>query len=112
MGWVSKDEAAGELSAEVERLRALVGPSEVDFGALQRDRDEARATARAAEMEAGQLRGRIAEISVQLARARQDQDLLLRRIEMTTVERLIDRTRHRLQISVVPRVKRLAGRAP
>jgi hypothetical protein len=110
MGSMSKSGTSGELSAEVDRLQALVGASESGFVALQRDRDEAQGLARAAVMEAGELRGRIAELSVQLARARQDQDLLLRRIEMTTAERLLDRTRHRLQISVVPRVRRVARR--
>jgi hypothetical protein len=112
MASMSKSGTTAELSAEADRLRALVGPSETGYAALQRDRDEAQALARSAVMEAGELRGRIAELSVQLARARQDQDLLLRRIEMTTAERLIDRTRRRLQISVVPRVRRLTRRNP
>ena len=49
-----------EWRAEIERLRA--------------DRDAAVAAARAAEREAGRLRGQIAEIQVQLVRARQDQE--------------------------------------
>lgn len=48
------------LRAEVDRLRA--------------DRDAAVAAAREAEREAGRLRGRIAEMEVQLVRARQDQE--------------------------------------
>lgn len=51
------------LRAEIERLRA--------------DRDAAVATAREAERAAGRLRGQIAEMQVQLVRARQDQERYL-----------------------------------
>lgn len=48
------------LRAEVDRLRS--------------DRDAAVEVARAAEREVGRLRGQIAEMQVQLVRARQDQE--------------------------------------
>jgi predicted nucleic acid-binding Zn-ribbon protein len=63
-----------ELRAEVERLRALVGPTETAYEQLLADVAGAREAARTAEAEAGALRGTIAELHVQLARARQDQD--------------------------------------
>ena len=99
-----------EMIAELERLRTLVGPSEVAYEALRADCDHAVRAARAAELEAGDLRGRIAEISVQLARARQDQDTLLRRAEMSAPQRFVDRVRGRVRRSVVPRVRSLAAK--
>ena len=92
--------------SELERLRDLVGPSETSYAELRADRDAAQDAAREAELEAGRLRGHIAELSTQLSRARQDQDLLQRQIEMTGVERLIDRVQRRWTTSVVPRLKR------
>lgn len=68
------DETIDELRAEVERLRALVGPSELSYVELQQDLLAARDAARGAEAEAGVLRGRTVELEVALARARQDQD--------------------------------------
>jgi uncharacterized coiled-coil DUF342 family protein len=98
----------GEVSdaSELERLRSLVGPSETAFAELRADRDEAQRVARDALAEVGELRGHILELNTQVSRARQDQDLLLRRIEMTGWERLLDRVRHRWRMSVVPRLKR------
>lgn len=92
--------------SELERLRELVGPSETSYVALRADRDAAQEAARSAELEAGRLRGHIVELSTQLSRARQDQDLLQRQIEMTGVERLVDRVQRRWTASVVPRLKR------
>jgi hypothetical protein len=63
---------------ELERLRSLVGPSEVSYDASLRDRDGAQRLAQEALAEAGVLRGQIVEGDVELSRARQDQDLLLR----------------------------------
>lgn len=68
------DETIDELRAEVERLRALVGPSELSYVDLQQDLLAASDVARGAEAAAGVLRGQIAELDVALARARQDQD--------------------------------------
>ena len=93
-------------ASELERLRALVGPSERSYAALEADRDAAEQVAREAETEAGRLRGHIVELSAQLSRARQDQDLLQRQIHMTGWERLVDRVQRRWRSSVVPRVKR------
>jgi hypothetical protein len=67
------DELAA-LRAEVERLRELVGPDERSYADLMIDADGACDAARAAEAEAGRLRGTIAEMQVQLVRARQDQE--------------------------------------
>ena len=93
-------------ASEVERLRSLVGPSETSYAQLRADRDEAQRLARDAVMELGELRGHIQELNTQVARARQDQDLLQRRIEMTGWERALDRVQRRWTMSVVPRLKR------
>ena len=93
-------------AAELERLRELVGPSETSYIALRDDRDAAARLARDAELEAGRLRGHIVELSTQLSRARQDQDLLQRQIHMTGWERLADRLQRRWTASIVPRLKR------
>ncbi len=95
---------------EVEHLRELVGPSETSYQQLRRDRDEAQRVARDALAEVGELRGRITEMSVQLSRARQDQDLLQRRVEMSAAERLLDRASQRWTTSIAPRARRLFGR--
>ena len=67
-------EAIDELRAEVERLRALVGPSEASYDDLRQDLLAARDAAKGAEAAAGVLRGQVAELHVELARARQDQE--------------------------------------
>lgn len=61
-------------AAELARLRALVGPDERSYDELRADVAAAREAARLAEAEVGRLRGTIAEMQVQLVRARQDQD--------------------------------------
>ena len=96
---------------ELERLRALIGPSEASYEALLRDRFEAQRIAQEASAQAGALRGKIIELGVQVARARQDQDVLLRRAAMTPTRRMFDRAHGRWATSVVPRVKRLTGRS-
>lgn len=68
------------ISAEVERLRRLVGPSERGYADLEQDLLAARDVARGAEATAGSLRGQLAQMHVELARARQDQDHLHRAI--------------------------------
>jgi hypothetical protein len=65
---------ASEVRAERDRLRELVGPDERAYTRLVADVAGARDAAREAEAEAGRLRGRIAEMQVQLVRARQDQE--------------------------------------
>jgi predicted nucleic acid-binding Zn-ribbon protein len=63
-----------ELELELARLRALVGPCEQDYAALRQDLLAARDVAKGAEASAGALRGQVAQLHVELARARQDQD--------------------------------------
>ncbi len=92
--------------SELERLRNLVGPSETAYAELLADRDEAQQVARDASAAAGELRGHIVELKTQVSRARQDQDILQRRIEMTGTERILDRAQQRWTLSVVPRLKR------
>ncbi|HEY5663129.1 MAG TPA: hypothetical protein VIS05_03745 [Ilumatobacter sp.] len=103
----SPDELPAGAAGELERLRALVGPSEVAYEALRADRDAAVEVARSALAEAGELRGQITEMSVQLSRARQDQDLLQRRAQMSVGRLVGDRVAHRWRTSVVPRAQRL-----
>ena len=67
-----------DLRAEVERLRALVGPSERAYQQLRADVLGARDAAKGAELASGVLRGRIAALEVELTRARQDQARLQR----------------------------------
>ena len=73
-----------DLHAEVERLRALVGPSERSYADLEQDLLAARDVARGAEATSGALRGQLAQMHVELARARQDQDHLHRAIASGT----------------------------
>jgi len=94
--------------SELERLRSLVGPSERSYEALRTDVAEAQRVARDAVTELGELRGRIVELEGHLARARQDQDFLQRRIEMSAWEGVMYRAQRRWRISVVPRLKRLS----
>ena len=64
----------GEPQTEVDRLRELVGPNEQAYAALRQDLLAARDVAKGAEASAGALRGQVAQLHVELARARQDQD--------------------------------------
>jgi hypothetical protein len=68
------------LRAEVDRLRDLVGPSEQSYDDVRQDLLAARDAARGAEAAAGVLRGQLAEMHVELARARQDQDYFQRMV--------------------------------
>ena len=60
------------LRAEVERLRALVGPSEEAYGKLRLDLWAARDLAQGSEAEVGQLRGRVRALEAEVIRATQD----------------------------------------
>lgn len=71
-----------DLGAEVDRLRSLVGPSEQSYDDLRQDLLAARDVAKGAEAEAGVLRGRLAELNVELARARQDQEYFQRMVPL------------------------------
>lgn len=91
--------AHDDLLRELARLRALVGPCESSYTDLQQDVLAARDAARGAEASAGVLRGQIAVLEVELARARQDQEHFQRAI--------LDQTRslfQRLRRSVGARV--------
>jgi len=61
-----------ELRAEVDRLRALIGPSEDAYLKLQLDVLGARDAAIAAEAEVGVQRGRNQLIETELARSQRD----------------------------------------
>jgi hypothetical protein len=104
------DVVSAGSSDELERLRLLVGPSEVDYASLRAGRDAAQEVAKQAMAESGELSGRLEEMSVQLSRARQDQDVLLLRAEMGSWQRIVDRVRRRWATSVTPRVSGLVGR--
>ena len=101
------DEAAEEL----ERLRELVGPSESSFDALREDRDQAVRVAREAVAEAGELRGHIVDLSVQLSRARQDQEYQQVSAALTPAGRVVYRVRRRVATSITPRLVGAARRA-
>ena len=68
------DDDLPALQAELERLRQLVGPSEQSYVDLRQDVLAARDVAKGAEAAEGVYRGRVTELEVALARARQDQD--------------------------------------
>jgi hypothetical protein len=60
-------------AAEIERLRALVGPNEESYADLQAELEQSSAAVREAELANGRLRAEIVELRVDLRRARQDQ---------------------------------------
>ncbi|MEM9515801.1 MAG: hypothetical protein AAGA42_13195 [Actinomycetota bacterium] len=97
---------------ELARLRALVGPSERAYGDAVADADRAIATAKAATLEAGAVRGELAEMRVELARARQDQDLFQRRRAMSAAEYLVDLVREAWREVLRPRLAHVARRVP
>lgn len=96
--------------AELDRLRALVGPSELDYATLLADVEAASVRTKAAELEAGRLRAHVEQLSTDLWRARQDQDLIVRRREMTLPAYLRYRVARRWRISGAPRVRLLWDR--
>ncbi len=63
-----------DVRLELERLRELVGPCEQSYVDLRQDLLAARDVAKGSEASAGALRGQVAQLHVELARARQDQD--------------------------------------
>jgi hypothetical protein len=89
----------GELQTEIDRLRTLVGPDEQDYAALRQDLLAARDVAKGAEASTGALRGQVAQLHVELARARQDQDhfqrLVINRAQ-STVGRITRSVRARI----------------
>ncbi|WP_420450865.1 hypothetical protein [Ilumatobacter sp.] len=100
-----------DRQAELERLRALVGPSEPSYEALRRDRDESMRVARQALAEVGALRGDIVDLRVQVSRARQDQEYRQVAAAMNPVQRAAYRARRRWATSVRPRLAILVRRA-
>lgn len=70
-----------ELTAEVERLRRLVGVDEKSYVELLADVERARAAARSAEHEAGRARAETARFSADMQRARAAQDAAERRLD-------------------------------
>lgn len=67
-------ETPEQLRAEVDRLRDLVGPTEVSYADLRRDLAAASDLLRAAETANGSLRGRVVELEFELDRARNRQE--------------------------------------
>ncbi|MEM1333999.1 MAG: hypothetical protein AAGG08_11110 [Actinomycetota bacterium] len=95
---------------ELERLRRLIGPSEMAHETLLADVAAASEMARRAEHEAGRLRAHVEQLSTDLWRARQDQDLVLTRREMSLPAYVRYRIARRWRISGAPRVARLIDR--
>lgn len=62
------------LRAEIDRLRALVGPSEQSYTDLRQEILAARDAAMGSEAAIGEYRGRVNELEVALVRAQQDQE--------------------------------------
>ena len=73
--------------AEVQRLRALVGPSEESYEKLRLDVLGARDAAIAAEAELGRARARISSLETDVARYRRD-FLLVRRMVIGQLARV------------------------
>jgi hypothetical protein len=94
--------------SELDRLRALLGPSERSYETLRADVDHAETLARDAQHELGRQRGEMAELRVQLARARQDQDTFQRRREMSAGAYLVDLVREGWIEVLRPRAGRVA----
>ncbi len=101
---VSDPSDAAADDAELQRLRALVGPSERSYEDALADADQAIAEAKRATLSLGELRGELAEMRVELARARQDQDLFQRRREMNAAAYLVDLLREAWREVLRPRL--------
>lgn len=70
-------------ASELQRYRSLVGPSERSYREIQDNASASLEQARQATHDAGRLRGELQEMSVELARARQEQDRFQRRRSMS-----------------------------
>lgn len=68
----SPEDEIAALRAEIDRLQALVGPTEESYMKLRLDLWAARDLAQGAEAEVGQLRGRVRALEAELVRAMQD----------------------------------------
>jgi chromosome segregation ATPase len=96
---------AGDTIRHAGSVRAVASSDDVrdrsdEIEQLRRDLDGAVAAAREAEAEAGRLRGTIAEMQTQLARARQDQESF----------QLILDTKRRVSARVAGVTQRVRGR--
>jgi predicted nucleic acid-binding Zn-ribbon protein len=67
------DPERDELQAEIDRLRRLVGPSELSYIALKTDLWSARDAVIGAQAELGQMRARMEKLEVDLMRATREQ---------------------------------------
>ena len=103
--------AMDESADEMERLRELIGPSETSYAQLRKDRDQAVQLAKDASAEAGELRGHIVDLSVQLSRARQDQEYQQVSIALGPAQRVAYKVRRRWATSVTPRLAAAGRRA-
>ena len=92
---------------ELTRLRSLVGPSERSYGQAIADADNAIAAAKEAAHAAGAARGELAEMRVELARARQEQDLFQRRRTMSAGAYLVDLGHEAWREVIRPRLGRV-----
>lgn len=79
---------------EIDRLRALVGPTESSYADLRAEIAGARDDARQTESELGQLRAEITGLRIDLHRARQDQ-YHIRRLVLSPAIALRDRLQRR-----------------
>ena len=81
-----QDEDLTALRTEVERLRALVGPSEKSYAELKADARDAREAARRAELEVGRSRATIVELQNDVRRWQRDfvwfRDRVIRRLPL------------------------------
>jgi len=75
-----------DLQAEIERLRSLVGPSELSYEQLRSDAQSARDAARKAEFEAGRARAEIVRLENDIRRWQRDfvwfRDRVIRRLPL------------------------------
>lgn len=86
------DDVTDDVTAELERLRALVGPNEQSYDDLRAELARASDAVKEAEAEAGRLRGTITAMQLELHRARQDQ-FHLQRVALRPVSALVARLR-------------------
>ena len=94
------------LRAEVERLRQLVGPSELAYEDLGVELRAAREAAKQAELAAGQLRGELIEVHVALGQGGQFEAMLRKLVPVRPA------SRRRPGSTLAFRMRRLGATAP